>query len=113
MKATIWHNPRCSKSRETLALLAAAGAEVAVVEYLKTPPERAELERLIAAAGLTPHGMLRANEPLAKELALAEADDARLISAMLLHPMLIERPLVETAKGVRLARPPERVREIL
>ncbi|SFR87803.1 arsenate reductase (glutaredoxin) [Sphingomonas jatrophae] len=113
MKATIWHNPRCSKSRETLALLEAAGAEIATVEYLKAPPERAELERLLAKGGLAPRDVLRAGEPLAKELALADADDDRLLSLMLLHPVLIERPLVETDKGVRLGRPPERVREIL
>ncbi|RYY36339.1 MAG: arsenate reductase (glutaredoxin) [Sphingomonadales bacterium] len=113
MKARIWHNPRCSTSRKTLALLEEAGAEITIVEYLKTPPERAELERMIAAAGLTPRGLLRAKEPLAGELGLAEADDDRILSAMLLHPILIERPVVETEKGALLCRPQERVREIL
>jgi arsenate reductase len=113
MQATIWHNPKCSTSRNTLALLRDAGAEVTIVEYLKTPPTRAELERLYARAGLSPRDGLRTKEPLAKELGLAEANDAAILDAMAAHPILIERPLVETAKGVRLGRPPEAVREIL
>jgi arsenate reductase len=113
MQATIWHNPKCSTSRNTLALLRDAGAEVTIVEYLKTPPTRAELERLYARAGLSPRDGLRTKEPLAKELGLAEASDAAILDAMAAHPILIERPLVETEKGVRLGRPPEAVREIL
>lgn len=113
MQATIWHNPKCSTSRNTLALLRDAGAEVTIVEYLKTPPTRAELERLYARAGLSAREGLRTKEPLAKELGLAEANDAAILDAMAAHPILIERPLVETAKGVRLGRPPEAVREIL
>lgn len=113
MQATIWHNPKCSTSRNTLALLRDAGAEVTIVEYLKTPPTRAELERLYARAGLSAREGLRTKEPLAKELGLAEASDAAILDAMAAHPILIERPLVETAKGVRLGRPPEAVREIL
>lgn len=113
MQATIWHNPKCSTSRNTLALLRDAGAEVTIVEYLKTPPTRAELERLYARAGLSARDGLRTKEPLAKELGLAEASDAAILDAMAAHPILIERPLVETAKGVRLGRPPEAVREIL
>jgi arsenate reductase (glutaredoxin) len=111
VKATIWHNPRCSKSRETLALLEAAGAEVTVVEYLRTPPTRDELARLYASAGMTPRDGLRTAESGAK--ALADAGDEAILDAMAAHPTLIERPLVETDKGVRLGRPPERVREIL
>ena len=111
MKATLWHNPRCSKSRETLALLEAAGAEVEVIEYLKTPPSAGELARLYAAAGLSPAEGLRKAEPGAK--ALAGADGNAILAAMAADPILIERPLVETTKGVRLCRPPERVREIL
>jgi arsenate reductase len=111
VKATIYHNPRCSKSRETLALLEAAGAEVTVVEYLKTPPRRAELARLYAKAGMTPREGLRAAEEAARPLKGA-SDDA-ILDAMAADPILIERPLVETEKGVRLGRPPEKVHEIL
>lgn len=111
MKATIYHNPRCSKSRETLALLEAAGADVTVIEYLKTPLCRAELARLYAKAGMTPREGLRTAEDGAK--ALRTASDDRILDAMAADPILIERPLVETDKGVRLGRPPEKVREIL
>lgn len=111
MRATIWHNPRCSKSRETLALLEAAGAEVHVVEYLKTPPSAAELKRVYAKAGMNPRDGLRRAEDGAK--ALADASDDAILAAMAVEPILIERPLVETDKGVRLGRPPERVGEIL
>ena len=112
MKATIWHNPRCSKSRETLAILEATpGVDVEIVEYLKTPPSRDELAALYAAAGLTPGEGLRKSEDGAK--ALKHADDDAILDAMAADPILIERPLVETPKGVRLGRPPEKVREIL
>lgn len=111
MQATIYHNPRCSKSRETLALLEAAGADVTVVEYLKTPPSRAELARLYAKAGMSPRDGLRKGEDGAK--ALKDAPDDAILDAMAADPILIERPLVETDKGVRLGRPPEKVREIL
>ena len=111
MKATIYHNPRCSKSREALALLQDAGADVTVIEYLKTPPSRAELARLYARAGMTPREGLRTAEDGAK--ALKAASDDRILDAMAADPILIERPLVETDKGVRLGRPPEKVREIL
>ena len=111
MKATIYHNPKCSTSRQVLDMLQAAGAEVKVVEYLKTTPTRDELRRLYADAGLTPAQGLRMKEDEAK--ALAHAPDADVLDAMVANPALIERPLVETAKGVRLARPKERVYEIL
>ncbi len=111
MKATIWHNPRCSKSRETLALLEEAGADVTILRYLETPPSREELARLYARAGMTPHEGLRGGEDAAK--ALKTASDDQILDAMAANPILIERPLVETEKGVRLGRPPERVREIL
>ena len=111
MKATIYHNPRCSKSRETLALLEAAGADITVVEYLKTPPSRDELARLYAKAGMTPRDGLRKAEEGAK--ALKHASDDAILDAMAADPILIERPLVETEKGVRLGRPPEKVKEIL
>lgn len=111
MNATIYHNPRCSKSREALAILQDAGARVTVVEYLKTPPSRDELARLYAKAGISPRDGLRKSEDGAK--ALKDASDDAILDAMAADPILIERPLVETEKGVRLGRPPERVREIL
>ena len=111
MKATIWHNSRCSKSRETLALLEAAGADVTIVRYLETPPSRDELARLYARAGMTPREGLRIAEAGAK--ALAGASDDQILDSMAADPILIERPLVETEKGVRLGRPPEKIREIL
>ncbi|HEU4960331.1 MAG TPA: arsenate reductase (glutaredoxin) [Sphingomonas sp.] len=114
MKARIWHNPRCSKSRETLAILEATpGLEVEVVNYLDTPPTRAELTRLYHRAGITPRDGLRTGEGVAKDLGLASASGDAILDAMAQHPILIERPLVETDKGVRLGRPPEKVREIL
>ena len=111
MKATIYHNPRCSKSREALAILNDAGAEVTVIEYLKTPPSRAELARLYAKAGMSPRDGLRKGEDGAKRL--KEATDDEILEAMAADPILIERALVETDKGVRLGRPPEKIREIL
>ena len=112
MKAAIWHNPRCSKSREALAILEAApGVEVEVVEYLKTPPTRAKLAQLYKDAGMTPAEGLRKAEDAARPLK-GVSDDA-ILDAMAADPILIERPLVETAKGVRLGRPPEKIREIL
>ena len=111
MKATIYHNPRCSKSREALALLEQAGADVTSVEYLKTPPSRAELARLYAKAGMTPRQGLRSAEDAAK--LLKGASDEHILDAMAANPILIERPLVETVKGVRLGRPPETIKEIL
>lgn len=111
MKATIYHNPKCSTSRQVLDMLRAAGADVTIVEYLKTPPSRDDLRRLYASAGLTPREGLRMREDAAK--ALADAGDEAILDAMASNPILIERPLVETEKGVRLARPKERVYEIL
>lgn len=114
MKATIWHNPRCSKSRETLAILEAThGIEVEIIEYLKHPPTREKLAALYATAGITPREGARLGEDIAKELGLAKAGDDAILDAMVAHPILIERPIVETAKGVRLGRPPEKVRKIL
>ena len=111
MKVTILHNPRCSKSREALALLNEAGADVTVIEYLKTPPSAEELARLYAKGGLSPRDGLRKAEAEAK--VLADADDATVLAAMAAHPILIERPLVETPNGVVIGRPPEAVRSIL
>ena len=115
MKATIYHNPQCGTSRKTLEILNSVGADVTVVEYLKAPPSRMELERLYRRAGITPREGLRAREPLAETLGLPDpsvSDDA-ILDAMMEHPILIQRPLVETEKGVRLCRPQEEVRELL
>ena len=113
MKARIFHNPNCGTSRKTLDILKKSGAEVTVLEYLKDPPSRAELERLYQRAGISAREGLRAKEPLAAELGLIDADDARILDAMIAHPILINRPLVETDKGVRLCRPQDVVRDIL
>lgn len=114
MKATIYHNPRCGTSRAVLEILEGTpGVDVAVVDYLKTPPTRAELARLHAAAGLSPRGGLRAREALAADLDLDHVSDEALLDTMAENPILIERPLVETERGVRLCRPAEKVREIL
>jgi arsenate reductase len=112
MKATIYHNPNCGTSRNTLEMLRESGADVNVVEYLKTPPSREELKRLFDRAGLKPSEGLRTREEAA--IALREAgDEEAVLDAMVADPILIERPLVETEKGVRLCRPKERVQEIL
>lgn len=111
MTATIYHNPKCSTSRQVLDMLRDAGADVTVIEYLKTPPSRRELGRLFARAGMTAREGLRTKEDASK--ALAGAPDEAILDAMAASPILIERPLVETEKGVRLARPKERVYEIL
>ena len=115
MKATIYHNPMCGTSRKTLDILRDSGCDVWVREYLKSPPTRDELERLYRQAGISPREGLRTKEPLADELGLKRADvtDGEILDAMVKHPILIERPLVETANGVRLCRPQDKVREIL
>jgi arsenate reductase (glutaredoxin) len=113
MIATIWHNPACGTSRKTLALLEESGAEIEVVEYLKTPPSRAKLAQLFRDAGITPAQGLRLRGTDAEARGLLAAPDDVVLDAMAADPRLIERPLVETAKGVRLCRPQERVREIL
>lgn len=114
MKATIWHNPACGTSRNTLARLQEVpGIELAVIEYLKTPPTAEKLAQLYRDAGITPQQGLRLRGTDAVERALPAADDAAVLSAMVADPKLIERPLVETGKGVRLCRPKEKVEEIL
>ncbi|MDR7100966.1 arsenate reductase (glutaredoxin) [Croceicoccus sp. BE223] len=114
MKATIWHNPNCGTSRKTLAILQETdGVEVEVVEYLKTPPSAAKLAQLYRDAGMTPQQGLRLRGTDAAERRLPQADDAAVLAAMAAEPILIERPLVETAKGVRLCRPQDKVLEIL
>ena len=115
MKATIYHNPMCGTSRKTLEILRQSGAEVTVNEYLENPQDREELKRLYDRAGISPREGLRAKEHLAAELGLTDpgVTDEQVLDAMVKHPILINRPLVETDKGVRLCRPQEVVREIL
>ena len=115
MTITIYHNPKCSTSRTVLGLIRAAGEEPTIVEYLKTPPDRATLGTLIRATGGRARALLRAKEPLCAELGLDDpgAGDAAIIAAMLAHPVLIERPIVVTPLGTRLCRPPEAVHAIL
>ena len=118
MKATIWHNPACGTSRSTLAILEdIPGITLEVIEYLKTPPTRDKLVQLHRDAGITHReGLRTTNSPAAElvdELGLKDADEATILEAMMAHPILIQRPLVETDKGVRLCRPAETVREIV
>jgi arsenate reductase (glutaredoxin) len=115
MKATIYHNPACGTSRKTLEILKAEGADVTIIEYLKTPPSKDELRRLYQRAGISPAEGLRAKEGLAKDLDLlsGRVSEEAMLDAMVENPVLINRPLVETEKGVRLCRPQEVVREIL
>ena len=111
--AVIYHNRKCSTSRKTLDLLRESGIEPEVVQYLKTPPTRAELVAMINDAGIDVRAAVRKRESLYAELNLADATDEQLLAAMAQHPILIERPFVVTAKGTRLARPIDAVREIL
>lgn len=113
MKATIWHNPRCSKSRAALERLQQAGYAVAVVEYLKHPPTADTLARLYRSAGITAAQGLRLAGTDATVRGLPQSDDATVLAAMAQQPELIERPLVETPKGVRLCRPAELIEDIL
>ena len=110
MKATIWHNPKCGTSRKTLAILEETpGVAVEVIEYLKTPPTADKLAQLYRDAGMTPQQGLRTRGTDAEERGLPQADDAAVLAAMAAEPALIERPIVETDKGVRLCRPQDRV----
>lgn len=115
MTTTIWHNSGCGTSRNTLAIIRATGTEPVVIEYLVTPPTRTKLVQLIADAGLTPRELLRQKGTPYTDLGLADPglDDDALLGAMLAHPVLINRPLVETSRGVRLCRPSEVVLDIL
>ena len=114
MKATIWHNPACGTSRKTLAILQETpGVGVEVIEYLKTPPPAAKLAQLYRDARITPQTGLRLRGTDAEERGLSGASDAQVLAAMAADPRLIERPLVETAKGVRLCRPQDVVLEII
>lgn len=115
MNVTIYHNPDCGTSRNTLAMIRNAGIEPEIIEYLKTPPERETLKQLIARAGLTVRAALREKGTPYAELGLGDASlsDEQLLDAMLEHPILINRPFVITPLGVRLCRPSEAVLDIL
>jgi arsenate reductase len=114
MKATIWHNPNCGTSRKTLAILEETpGVEVEVIEYLNNPPSPAKLAQIYRDAGLLPRDGLRLRGTDAEARGLTQASDEDVLAAMAAEPILIERPLVETEKGVRLCRPQDKVREIL
>jgi len=115
MDITIYHNPRCGTSRNTLAAIRDAGHAPQVVDYLATPPAKKALQEMIAAAGLSVREAIRSKEAKYSELGLDQpgVDDAALLDAMVAHPILINRPFVVTPKGVRLCRPVERVQEIL
>ncbi|MDX1914327.1 MAG: arsenate reductase (glutaredoxin) [Methylophilus sp.] len=115
MSVTIYHNPKCGTSRNTLAMIRASGVEPEVIEYLKTPPTKAQLIQLIANMGITPRAILREKGTPYAELGLdnAQLSDEVLLDAMMQHPILINRPIVVTSKGARLCRPSEVVLEIL
>ncbi len=114
-EVTIFHNPACSKSRAALAGIRAAGLEPRVVEYLKTPPSRAEVQALLAAAGLAPRQAMRTKDELFRSLGLNDPalSDDQLLDAIAAHPALLERPFVVTRRGTRLCRPTELLQEIL
>ncbi|MBN8871418.1 MAG: arsenate reductase (glutaredoxin) [Rhodospirillales bacterium] len=115
MTTTIYHNPACSASRNALSLIRESGEEPVVIEYLKTPPDRATLAALVQRMGVPVRDVLRRKGALYDELGLDDptlSDDA-LLDAMVAHPVLINRPIVVTDRGVKLCRPPETVRELL
>lgn len=114
-ETTIYHNPGCSTSRKVLGMLRDAGQAPRVIEYLKTPPSRAELTDLLARLGMTPRQLLRRRGTPFDQLGLADPGktDDELIDAILAHPILLERPVVVSPRGARLCRPPERVQELL
>ncbi len=113
MKITIYHNPRCSKSRQTLSLLTDAGFSPDVVDYQKTGWTVDGLRALFSAAHVTPKEALRVKTAPAPELSLKQATDAEILEAMVLHPILVERPIVQVGGDARICRPPERLWEIL
>lgn len=115
MSVTIYHNPRCSKSRQTLALLKDKGIEPEIVEYLKAPPSAAELKTILGQLGMAPRELMRKGEAAYKERGLGDAakSDGELIAAMVADPILIERPIVLSRGKARLGRPPEQVLEIV
>ena len=115
MTITIYHNPDCGTSRNTLAMIRQSGEEPIIIEYLKTPPTREKLQSLIAAMGFSSRDLLREKGTPYAELGLADPawTDEQLMDQMMAHPILINRPIVETPKGVKLCRPSEAVLDIL
>ena len=113
MSLVIYHNPRCSKSRATLALLRERGVEPEVIEYLRTPPSAEELRRLLGLLGMTPRQLLRAKDAAAIGLDTTALDDEALLQTMAANPAAIERPIVVHGERAALGRPPERVLDIL
>lgn len=115
MSVTIYHNPKCSKSRQTLALLAQRGIEPRVVEYLKTPPSAAELDAILNKLGIEPRALLRTQEEAYQSAGLADPALTRgqLIARMVANPSVIERPIVVTESGAAIGRPPENVLALL
>jgi len=115
VSVTIYHNPSCGTSRNTLGLIRNSGAEPRVIEYLKTPPTKAELMVLLKLMEMTPRELLREKEMAYRDLGLGDParSDDEILEAMTAHPILINRPIVVTPLGVKLCRPPERVLDIL
>ena len=113
MAITIYHNPKCSNSRGALERIRARGHEPHIVEYLKTPPSREELKALLDKMGMKPGELVRTKEPVYAELGLGEAGEEQLLAAMAEHPILMNRPIVVAGARAILARPPERVEELL
>ena len=113
-KATIYHNPRCSKSRQTLALLEEAAAEITVVEYLKEPLSENQLSELISLLGIEPHELLRTKEDAYKQQGLSpESSSEAILAAIYENPILMERPVVVVGKRAAIGRPPEKIKAIL
>jgi len=114
MDVTIWHNPRCSKSRQTLELLRDRGIEPKVVDYLKNPPSRGELKHVLELLDIPAHDLMRRGESVYKELDLSKrSDEAKLVEAMIHNPILIERPVVITDDKAVIGRPPEAVLSVI
>ena len=115
MNITLYHNPRCSKSRATLELLKSKGIEPRIIEYLKSPPDAATLKKILSLLGISPRELMRQNESAFKEAGLDNPDlgDDELITAMIEHPVLIERPIVLANGKAAIGRPPENVLNIL
>ncbi|MBV8653727.1 MAG: arsenate reductase (glutaredoxin) [Alphaproteobacteria bacterium] len=113
MSITIYHNPRCGKSRQTLELLRKRGIEPRIVEYLKTPPSAAELHQLLKMLGMAPRQLLRSKEAAEAGIDAKALSDDKLVEAMAQHPIVIERPIVVNGAKAALGRPPEAVAKIL